>query len=300
MQTNISRSPKPQYFPSTMLPPPPLPPMARPVAIIRSTGDVTMSGTNSPPTSITPPGSETGVSPADEVPDISSSPPLSPGSHDRRKSPSQRNSVPVSSPYSPNRDFSFNHFHGQPGHVGSTCGETSGARSDTAFSLLQIFSYSPSISGMSGVISPTNLSMYSPGVSTSRGTPRSSTIPRWSGPLFTLDQEDFSMITHPVSAASSEANAIILMDDAAAAAATAPDHTAQCCNSASLMCDADRFFQSGVTGDTLENSANREPDPMPTPKSPWATNPSTTTTNCLMIFCSFSCQFVCDDYVGFW
>lgn len=76
------------------------------------------------------------------------------------------------------------------------------------------------------------------------------------------------MITHPVSAASSEANAIILMDDAAAAAATAPDHTAQCCNSANLMCDADRFFQSGVTGDTLENSANREPDPLPNPKSP--------------------------------
>lgn len=100
-----------------MLPPPPLPPMARPVAIIRSTGDVTMSGTNSPPASITPPGSE--ASPADEVPEISSSPPLSPGSHDRRKSPSQRNSVPTSSPYSPNRDYSFNHFHGQPGHVGS-------------------------------------------------------------------------------------------------------------------------------------------------------------------------------------
>jgi nuclear factor I len=114
MQTNMSRSPKTQYFPSTMLPPPPLPPMARPVAIIRSTGDVTLSGTNSPPASITPPCSE--ASPADDVPEISSSPPLSPGSHERRKSP-QRNSVPTSSPYSPTRDYSFNHFHGQPGHV---------------------------------------------------------------------------------------------------------------------------------------------------------------------------------------
>lgn len=36
-----------------MLPPPPLPPMARPVAIIRSTGDLSII--NSPPTSITPP-----------------------------------------------------------------------------------------------------------------------------------------------------------------------------------------------------------------------------------------------------
>lgn len=36
-----------------MLPPPPLPPMARPVAIIRSTGDLSII--NSPPASITPP-----------------------------------------------------------------------------------------------------------------------------------------------------------------------------------------------------------------------------------------------------
>ncbi|XP_018565766.1 nuclear factor 1 X-type isoform X2 [Anoplophora glabripennis] len=237
MQTNLSRSPKPQYFPSTMLPPPPLPPMARPVAIIRSTGDVTMSGTNSPPASITPPCSE--ASPADEVPEISSSPPLSPGSHERRKSPSQRNSVPTSSPYSPNRDYSFNHFHGQPGHL---------------------FSY-PSMTGMSGVISPTNLSMYSPSVSTSRGTPRSNSIPRWSTPLFTLDQEDFNMITHP---ANPETNAIILMDEATAAASST-EHTGQCCNSANLMCDADRFFQAS---DALESSASREQDQLPPPKSP--------------------------------
>lgn len=123
MQTSMSRSPKSQYFPSTMLPPPPLPPMARPVAIIRSTGDVSLSGTNSPPASITPPGSET--SPANDVPELNSSPPLSPGSQDRRKSPSQHNSVPTSSPYSPNRDYSFNHFHPQPGHVGSICCVTS-------------------------------------------------------------------------------------------------------------------------------------------------------------------------------
>lgn len=122
MQTNLSRSPKPQYFPSTMLPPPPLPPMARPVALIRSTVDASMTvGANSPPASITPPCSETST--AEDVPDISSSPPLSPGRHgDRRKSPSQRSSVPPTSPYSPNRDY-FNHFHGQPpGHVGSMQG----------------------------------------------------------------------------------------------------------------------------------------------------------------------------------
>lgn len=49
-----SSSPKSHYSQySSMLPPPPLPPMARPVAIIRSTGDLSII--NSPPASITPP-----------------------------------------------------------------------------------------------------------------------------------------------------------------------------------------------------------------------------------------------------
>ncbi|CAH0562206.1 unnamed protein product [Brassicogethes aeneus] len=239
MQTGLSRSPKSQYFPSTMLPPPPLPPMARPVAIIRSTGDVTMSGTNSPPASITPPCSET--SPVDEVPEISSSPPLSPGNHDRRKSPLQRNSVPVSSPYSPSRDYTtFNHFHGQPGHL---------------------FSY-PNVTGMSGVISPTNLSMYSTTVNTSRGTPRTS-IPRWGTSLLALDQDDFTII-HP----NTEPNAIILMDDGTGSAATSAEHTGQCCNSANLMCDADRFFQAGDALDNTTSSGQRDNDQLPAQKSP--------------------------------
>ncbi|XP_066158643.1 nuclear factor 1 B-type isoform X3 [Euwallacea fornicatus] len=231
MQSNLSRSPKPQYFSSTMLPPPPLPPMARPVAIIRSTGEVAMGGTNSPPPNITPPCSD--ASPPEEVPELSSSPPLSPGSHDRRKSPTQRNSVPTSNPYSPSRDYtSFNHFHGQPGHL---------------------FSY-PSMTGMSGVISPTNLTMYSPNVNTTRGSTRASNMPRWSTPLFNLDQEDFNMITH---GANPEQNTIILMDESAAAAAGA-EHSAQCCNNANLMCDADRFFQAGDTLDSSASSANRD------------------------------------------
>ncbi|XP_045481534.1 nuclear factor 1 B-type isoform X5 [Harmonia axyridis] len=234
MQTNLSRSPKPQYFPSTMLPPPPLPPMARPVALIRSTVDATMSGTNSPPASITPPCSETSA--ADDVPDISSSPPLSPGRHDRRKSPTQRNSVPPTSPYSPNRDY-FNHFHGQPGHI---------------------FSY-PNMGGMTGVISPTNLSMYSPTVPCSRSTPRTS-IPRWNTPLFTLDQEDFNMIAHQ---ANTEPNAIILMEDGTTATSTS-EHASQCCTSANLLSDADRFFQAS----DLETSTSRENDQLSTPTSP--------------------------------
>lgn len=93
------------------------------------------------------------------------------------------------------------------------------------------------------------------------GTPRSNSIPRWSTPLFTLDQEDFSMITHQSNA---EPNAIILMDEATAAA-TSTEHTGQCCNSGNLICDTDRFFQAG---DALEGSGSRDNDQLPTPKSP--------------------------------
>ncbi|XP_050314296.1 nuclear factor 1 X-type isoform X3 [Anthonomus grandis grandis] len=218
MQPNLSRSPKQQYFSSTMLPPPPLPPMARPIAIIRSTGEVTMSGTNSPPPNITPPCSD--ASPPEEVPELNPSPPLSPGSHERQKSPTQRNSVPTSNSYSPSRDYSsFNHFHAQPGHL---------------------FNY-PSMSGMSGVISPTNLSMYSPSVNTVRGSSRSSNIPRWN---FNLNEEDF-MITHT---STGEHNAIILMDEGGAT--TGAGHNAQCCNNTNIICDADRFFHSGDPLDT--------------------------------------------------
>lgn len=60
---------------------------------------------------------------------------------------------------------------------------------------------------MSGVISPTNLSLYSTPVTTPRTTPRS----RWNAP-YLLD-EDFSMINHPVSGNNPEANSVILMEE---------------------------------------------------------------------------------------
>ncbi|KAL4706662.1 hypothetical protein ACJJTC_005047, partial [Scirpophaga incertulas] len=89
----LSRSPKPTYFSSSMLPPPPLPPMARPVAIIRSTGDYTSEvvGGGSP-------GSPEARSPGG-------------GGSPRRRSPhSYRTDChpPISH---------FNHFHAQPQQV---------------------------------------------------------------------------------------------------------------------------------------------------------------------------------------
>lgn len=60
---------------------------------------------------------------------------------------------------------------------------------------------------MSGVISPTNLSLYSSPVTTPRTTPRA----RWNAPF--LMEEDFNMITHPVSNNNPETNSVILMDE---------------------------------------------------------------------------------------
>lgn len=109
-------SPKSQQYPqyNTMLPPPPLPPMARPVAIIRSS-DLTM--VNSPPTSITPP--TTMSSPHQEHQeshmsqnDVNHSPPLSPQSQMDRKALTR-----ISSPYSNGREYTFNHFHSPQAQV---------------------------------------------------------------------------------------------------------------------------------------------------------------------------------------
>lgn len=60
---------------------------------------------------------------------------------------------------------------------------------------------------MSGVISPTNLSLYSTPVTAPRTTPRT----RWNNPF--MLEEDFSMITHPVSNNNPETNSVILMEE---------------------------------------------------------------------------------------
>lgn len=83
---------------------------------------------------------------------------------------------------------------------------------------LQLFSY-PSISpvsamSVSGVISPTNLSLFTSPVTTPRTTPRSTPIPRWNAPFISLD-EDYNMITPLMSGNGNnpEASAGTLMDD---------------------------------------------------------------------------------------
>uniref|UniRef100_A0A1A9WWW8 CTF/NF-I domain-containing protein n=1 Tax=Glossina brevipalpis TaxID=37001 RepID=A0A1A9WWW8_9MUSC len=94
------------------------------------------------------------------------------------------------------RDSYFNHFHSQT---------------------TPLLGYTSSISTMSGVISPTNLSLYSSasaaGVSpavTHRTTPRT----RWNPPFLSME-DDFNMMSHTLSSTNPEATPVILMEDSA-------------------------------------------------------------------------------------
>lgn len=65
------------------------------------------------------------------------------------------------------------------------------------FLCFQLFSYtniSP-VNAMSGMISPTNLSMFTSPATTPRSTPRTTPVPRWNGPFITLDENlDYNMM----------------------------------------------------------------------------------------------------------
>ncbi|XP_049315562.1 mucin-5AC isoform X13 [Bactrocera dorsalis] len=271
---------------STMLPPPPLPPMARPVAIIRSTGGLTM--VESPPLSATPPNSNqsgkessrhqqtqldhqnqhqtpchtlshpqhvavehgdsssqiltvntstntsgsnanttsvssttdavtvptsnmqkntsatsgsnnSSSSSTDIVVASSSPPPISPQEHIDVVRSTKFSTIgrfgTQSYSAATSREY-FNHFHSQttPKHFS------------------QILGYTSSISTISGVISPTNLSLYSsPITGASNASHRSTPRPRWNPPF--LMEDEFSMMPHSVSSTNSENAPVILMED---------------------------------------------------------------------------------------
>ena len=102
-----------QYYPSSMLPPPPPAPMARPVAIIRSTGELTVNNSNSPPNSISPndPGQDLQSNPEQMASGLVSH--GCQGTNDGRKSPHR---VLVAASHA-SREYTFAHFHSQPGQV---------------------------------------------------------------------------------------------------------------------------------------------------------------------------------------
>lgn len=224
-----------------MLPPPPLPPMARPVAIIRSTGDLSMitlsPSSTSPPISVgnmaSPQqndhhrASTTDLSHNSVTADLHNhTPPMSPQEmhHQQldRKSMSGSTSNSLTrltstystAPVTTARECSFNPFHNSTGQVIYKIihGEYQFEIMVWMFFFsLQLFSYASSISSMSGVLSPTNLSLYSAPISTSARNACSRS--RWNSPL--VLEEDFNMITqHPSTMSNSiESNSIILMEE---------------------------------------------------------------------------------------
>ncbi|XP_070516200.1 nuclear factor 1 B-type isoform X6 [Cardiocondyla obscurior] len=179
----------PQYYPSSMLPPPPPAPMARPVAIIRSTGELAATTASSPPTSSTSP-TDPGEMGANQEQITAATAVGLVGSACQnsvepvgRKSPARI----LVTPHTTSREYTFAHFHSQPGQ--------------------QIFTY-PTISSMSGVISPTNLSLFSSPVSVTRpvATQRSvsNVPPRWNTAPFINLEDDYNMIAPIIAGTNSE------------------------------------------------------------------------------------------------
>ncbi|XP_017760893.1 PREDICTED: nuclear factor 1 X-type-like isoform X5 [Eufriesea mexicana] len=178
-----------QYYPSSMLPPPPPAPMARPVAIIRSTGELTATSSNSPPTSSTSPTDPAELASNQEQMAAAAAVGLVSSGCQSSVDPAGRKSparILVTAPHT-SREYTFAHFHSQPGQ--------------------QIFTY-PTISSMSGVISPTNLSLFSSPVSVTRpvATQRSvsNVPPRWNTAPFINLEDDYNMIAPIITGTASE------------------------------------------------------------------------------------------------
>ncbi|XP_071146142.1 nuclear factor 1 X-type-like isoform X3 [Mytilus edulis] len=154
------------YFPGMLPPPPPPPPnLARPVAIMRTSDGLPVTSGGQSLMSPAPPSSSNSNHTTSTSPDT---PPA--------------NRTVMTSPFSVlgRPEHAFAHIHPQ-GH--------------------QMFSY-PSISpvnmnAISGVISPTTLSLLASPVATPRTTPRSTPIPRWTNPFISLDENmDYGMLSN--------------------------------------------------------------------------------------------------------
>ncbi|XP_068153020.1 nuclear factor 1 C-type isoform X1 [Drosophila tropicalis] len=209
--------------------PPMLPPMARPVAIIRSSSDLAM--VQSPPPSSdssvanqclpksaldddennanaiestnSPLNTDTGahnasctplvvaaVSPTQAQSQEATSPQVCIETGRCKISPSSASSSSLTRiaapmyPTSNGREF-FNHFHSQP---------------------TSLLGYAGSISTMSGVISPTNLSLYSAPTMAVTSAHRPGTRTRW-------NEDELNIIPHSVSSTNIENTQVILMED---------------------------------------------------------------------------------------
>lgn len=177
----VSRSPTKiqggYYTAGTMLPPPPPPPMARPVAIIRSTADLAHSGSVSPGP-VSPPHSAAGSSGGGNG-----------GSILPDVSPPDRRDEGLSSP----------------------------PPTTSAPPVSQLFTYSSMspVSAMSGVISPTSMSLFTSPGTTPRTTPRSTPpVPRWNTPFINLDENmDYTTMSTLMPTLPADATSAQLIED---------------------------------------------------------------------------------------
>ncbi|XP_037803829.1 nuclear factor 1 C-type-like isoform X2 [Penaeus monodon] len=177
----VSRSPTKiqggYYTAGTMLPPPPPPPMARPVAIIRSTADLAHSGSVSPGP-VSPPHSAAGSSGGGNG-----------GSILPDVSPPDRRDEGLSSP----------------------------PPATSAPPVSQLFTYSSMspVSAMSGVISPTSMSLFTSPGTTPRTTPRSTPpVPRWNTPFINLDENmDYTTMSTLMPTLPADATSAQLIED---------------------------------------------------------------------------------------
>ncbi|KAK8751470.1 hypothetical protein OTU49_008674 [Cherax quadricarinatus] len=176
----ISRSPSKiqggYYTTGSMLPPPPPPPMARPVAIIRSTADLAHSGSVSPGP-VSPPHSAAGSSGGNG------------GSILPDVSPPDRRDDGLSPP----------------------------PPATSAPPVSQLFTYSSMspVSAMSGVISPTSMSLFTSPGTTPRTTPRSTPpVPRWNTPFINLDESmDYTTMSTLMPTLPADATSAQLIED---------------------------------------------------------------------------------------
>lgn len=159
----------PQFFSPGMLPPPPPPPpnLARPVAILKTSDGQTVVGSNA--SSVTSSANTSTVASNTSQSSVNSSPSGTP----------PVNRAIMSSPFtvlSARHEHAFAHIHPQGP---------------------QMFTYSSisPVNAISGVISPTTLSLIPSPVATPRTTPRSTPVPRWTNPFIPLDEAvDYNMI----------------------------------------------------------------------------------------------------------
>ncbi|XP_069955073.1 nuclear factor 1 C-type isoform X7 [Cherax quadricarinatus] len=221
----ISRSPSKiqggYYTTGSMLPPPPPPPMARPVAIIRSTADLAHSGSVSPGP-VSPPHSAAGSSGGNGgsiLPDVS--PP------DRRDDglsppPPATSAPPVSQMFVCGASFGGVRMYQQDGPLRLAITSRHDPPSHPPHHQHhhqhgQLFTYSSMspVSAMSGVISPTSMSLFTSPGTTPRTTPRSTPpVPRWNTPFINLDESmDYTTMSTLMPTLPADATSAQLIED---------------------------------------------------------------------------------------